>query len=81
MILIMVPYVFVVLIFIGSMFGGEEHWLDVSFGKEDSHTFCITCSNGSMGGDMATIEKHFFIYEVGHEIDWMPYGGDFLSIT
>ena len=51
MILIMIPYVSIVLIFIGIMIRGETHWLDVSFGEEDSHTFCSTCSKGSMGGD------------------------------
>ena len=49
--------------------------------EEDSHTFCITCSNGSMGGDMATIEKHLPFHEVGHGIDLMTYGDDFLAIT
>ena len=70
MILIVVPYVFVVLIFIGSMIGGVTHWCDFSFGEDDSHTICITCSNGSMGGDMDTTTKHLFLYEVGHGIDW-----------
>lgn len=70
MVLIMVPYVVVILIFIGSMIGRETHWLDVSFGEEDSHIFCITCSKGSMGDDMAITTKHFYLYEVGHDIDW-----------
>ena len=34
-----------------------------------------------MGGDMATTTKHLFLFEVGHVIDGMPYGDDFLSIT
>ena len=79
MILIMVPYVAIVLIFIGSMIGGETHWLDVSFGEEDSHTFCITCSNGSMGGDMPTTAKHLFLYEVVHEIDWSTWAMTLLN--
>ena len=29
---------------------------------------------------MATTTKYFFLYEKGHEVDGMPYGGDFLSI-
>ena len=70
MVLIMVPYVSFVLISIRSMIGGETHWVDVSFGEEDSHIFCITCSKGSMGDDMATATKHLSLYEVGHEIDW-----------
>ena len=70
MIIIVVPYVGVVLIFIGSMIGRETHWLDLSLGKEIHHTFCTTSSKGSMGGDMATTKKHLFLYEVGHEIDW-----------
>ena len=80
MILIVVPYVFVVLTFIGSMIGGETHWLDVSFGEEDPHNFYITCSNGSMGGDMATTTKQLFLYEVGHEIYWIPHDAQYLFI-
>ena len=48
MISIMIPYVEDVLIFVGSMVGGEIHWLDVSFGEVISHTFCTTCFKGSM---------------------------------
>ena len=81
MVLIMVPYVAVVLVFIGSMIGGMTHWLDVSLGGEISHIVCIACSNGSMRGSMATIAKHFFFYEVSHRIDWMPYDSDFQLIT
>ena len=51
------------------------------FGEEDSHIFCIACSNGNMRGDMATTSKHMFLYEVGHDFDEMPYGDDFPSIT
>ena len=71
----------VVLAFLGSMIGGETHWVDVFFGKEDPHTFYITCSKGSMGGDMATTKKYLFLYEEGHEMDGIPYGDDFLPIT
>ena len=80
MMLIMIPFVDVVIIFSGSMIGGETHWLDVSLGEEISHTFCITCSKGSMGDDMATIVKHLLIYEVVYGIDLIPYGDDFLFI-
>ena len=79
--IIVVPIYVVVLTTMGSMIGEETHWLDVFFWEEDSHTFCIACSNGSMRGDMATTAKHLFLYEVGHEFDGMPYGDDFLSIT
>ena len=70
MVLIMVPYVVVVLVFIGSMIGGMAHWLVVSLGEEISHIVCITCSKWSIGDDMATKKKHLSLYEVGHEIDW-----------
>ena len=49
MILNMVPYVDVVLIFVGRMLGGETHWLDVSLGNENSHTFYAPHFNRSMG--------------------------------
>ena len=49
-------------------------------GEEHPHTFCITCSKGSMGRDMASKEKYLFINEEDHEMDRMPYGGDLLSI-
>ena len=70
MILIMIPYVDVVLIFVGNMFGGETHWLDVSMGNEISHTFYASCFKGSMGDDMATTVDHLLLYEVGHVIFW-----------
>ena len=70
-ILIMVPYVDVVSILIGRMIRGETHWMDVSFGEENSHIFCSTCSKGSMGYDMATTTKHLSLYVEGHEIDGM----------
>ena len=79
--LIMISFVDIVLIFMGSMIRRETHGVDVSFWEEDSHTLYISCSNGSMRGDMATTAKHFFLYEVGHEFDEIPYGDDFLSIT
>ena len=69
MILIVVPYVAVVLIFIGSMIGGVAHWLDVSLGGEISHIVCIACSNGSMREYVATTKKHLFPFEVSHMID------------
>ena len=81
MMLIMIPFADIVLIFIGSMIGGDTHWLYVSLGEDISHTFCITCSKGSMGDDVVTTIKHFLLYEVGHRIDWIPYGDDFLSVT
>ena len=34
-----------------------------------------------MGRDMATTAKYLFLYEEGHEMDGMPYSGDFLPIT
>ena len=70
------------LIFTRSMIGRQTEELDVSFGGEASHTFCIACSDGSMRGDMATIAKYLFPFvEVGHVIDGIPYGDDFISIT
>ena len=59
---------------------GRDTLVGLSFGEEDSHTFCITCSNGSMGDDMATTVKHLFLYEVGHKIDWIPYDDQILFI-
>ena len=64
--LIIIPFVYVVISFMGNMIGGETHWVDVFFGEEDPHTFCITCSKGSMGGDMATTSKYLFLYKEGH---------------
>ena len=55
--LIMVPIADFDLAFVRSMIGEETNWLDVLFGEEDSHIFYITCSNGNMRGDMATIAK------------------------
>ena len=57
LLLIMISFADMDLICIGIMIGRETHELDVSFGKDDSHTFCIACSNGSMRGDMATTAK------------------------
>ena len=81
MILILVPYVAKFSIYVGSMFWRETHWMDVSFGKDDSHLVCSTCSKGSMGDSMVTIAKHLVHYEVSHMIDWMPYDDDFQLIT
>ena len=79
--LIMISF-YIDLICIGSMIGREIHELVMSFGGEDSHTFCITCSNRSMRGNMATTAKQFFAFiELGHVIEGMPYGDDFISIT
>ena len=33
----------------------------------NSHIFCTTCSNGSMGGDMATTTTYLFSFWVSHE--------------
>ena len=49
----------------------ETHGLDVSLRGENSHIFC-TCSNGSMGRDMATTATCLFSFEVGHEIYMHP---------
>ena len=48
------------------------HEMDVSLSGENSHIFCTTCSNGSMGGDMATTATCLFSFEVGHEIYMHP---------
>ena len=60
---------------------GETHWEDVSFGGEDIHTFCSTCSKGSMEDDMVTMMRKLFFHEVNHMIDGMPYDDDFQLIT
>ena len=77
----MILFADVVLTFMGSMVGGGTLWVDVFFWEEGPHTFFITCSKGSMGRDMASTTQYFFLYEEGHEMDGMSYGGDFLSIT
>ena len=46
----------------------ETHKLDVFVSGKNSHNFCTTCSNGSMGGGMATTTTYAFSFEVGHEI-------------
>ena len=80
--LIMTSFTDFDIICIGSMIGRETHELGVSFGGEDSHTFCIACSNRSMRGNMATTAKHYFAFiELDHVIEGMPYGDDFISIT
>ena len=55
-------------ILVESMIGRLTHELDVSLRGENSHIFCTTCSNGSMGGYMATTTTCLFSFEVGHEI-------------
>ena len=80
MTLFMIPYAEDVLIFVGNMIGGETHWLDVSFGEENPHTFCTTSFKGSMGKDMATIVDHLFLYEVGHMIVWSTWDIPLMSI-
>ena len=59
-------------ILVESMIGRLTHELDVSLRGENSHIFCSTCSNGSMGGDMATIATQLFSFWVGHEFDSHP---------
>ena len=61
--------------------GGEAHWKDVTFGGEDPHNFCSTCSKGSMEEDMVTMTKCLFLHEVNHMIGWIPYDDDFQLIT
>ena len=51
----------------------KTHELGVSLSGKNSHNFCSTCSNGSMGGDMATTTKCLFSFEVGHKIDIHPF--------
>ena len=81
MILLMVPLVDIARASLGSMIGGETHWVNVSLEGEKSHTLCTTCSRGSMGDGMATTEAHFFPYEVIHMRNVMPYDDDFQLIT
>ena len=59
-------------IFMRSMIMREIHELDVSLRGENSHNFCTTCSNGSMGGEMATTATYLFSFEVDHGIDIHP---------
>ena len=60
---------------------GETHRGDVSFGEEYLHTFCSTCSKGSMEEDMVTMTRYLFLHEVNHMIYWIPYDDDFQLIT
>ena len=50
----------------------ETHELDVSVSGKNSHNFCTTCSNRSMGGGLATTTLYAFSFDVGHEIDIHP---------
>ena len=43
--------------------------MNVSLMREDSHIFCIACSNGNMRGDMATTAIYLLSIEEGHEYD------------
>ena len=72
LLLIMISFSDMDLIFIGSNIGRETHELDVSLKGETSHIFCTTCSNGSMGGDMATTTTYLFSFEVEHDFDIHP---------
>ena len=66
MILLMVPLVDIAIDFLGSMIGGETHWVNVSLEGENSHTLCTTCYKGSMGDGMATTATPLFPYKVSH---------------
>ena len=57
MVLIMVPYVAVVFMFVGSMIAGMINWFYVSLRGETSDIIFIACSNGSMRGHVATTKK------------------------
>ena len=48
------------------------HEMDVSLDGGNSHILCTICSNGGMGGDIATIATCLFPFEVGHEVDIHP---------
>ena len=60
--------------------GGGTHWVDVFLGEKHPHTFCVTCSKGSMGRDMASTAKYFSLYEKDHEMDGVPNDDGLLSI-
>ena len=57
---------------IRNMIMREAHELDVSLSGKNSHIFCTTCSNGSMGGDMATTTTYVIPFEVDHGLDSYP---------
>jgi len=78
---ILAPYAAIDHIIVRSMVGRGAHGLDVSFGGEDPHTFCRTCSNGSMRDDVATIVQNFIHHEVSHEVELIPYDDVFQLIT
>lgn len=80
MMLVMILCADLILTYMRSMVGGGTHGLDVFLGEKHPHTFCITCSKGSMRRDMNSIEKYLFLYEEGHDMEGIPYGGEFLSI-
>ena len=67
LVLIMTSFADIVSILVESMIGELTHELDVSLRRDNSHIFCITCSNGSMGGDMSNIATHLFSFGLGHE--------------
>lgn len=81
MVLIMILCVDVILAYMRSMIGGGTHGVGVFLREEHPHTFCITCSKGSMGRDMASIAKYFSLYEEFHEMDGAPYDDGLLSIV
>lgn len=60
---------------------GETHWVDVPFGREKLHSFCSTCSKGSMGDDMVTMFSQFVFHEVNHMMVWIPYDYEFQITT
>ena len=78
---IMIPLADFFFILMGDMMLSKAHGLNVSFWEGYSHIFCSTCSNGNMGGVMATIAKYLFLLEVGQMCDGMPYDDALLSIT
>ena len=77
MILIMVPYVAVVLIW--EHVWGRDTLVGCVLWERGFPHFCIPCSNGSRGGDMATKTKHLSLYEVGHEISWSTWAMTLLN--
>ena len=72
LVLIMSSFADIFSIIFESMIGRLTHELNVSLRGENSHIFCTTCSNGRMGGDMATTATCLLYFEVGYEIDIHP---------
>ena len=69
MLLIIILFSDLIFTFMRAMIGGGAHRVGVFFGEEYPHTFCITCSKGSMGRDMASTTKYLLLNEEGHEMD------------